>query len=260
MFEITGKVALITGASSGIGAAIASELLQAGAKGVSVVDINEGLGWEVSAELNKKFGNGRAVFIKTDVSNRRQLEDAFTKTVNVFNQLDIVVNNAAARGERNWEKNIAVNLTGIVTGTILAYEHFLPKYKSSEEGAIINIASMAALYSYPSTPVYSAAKMGVIGITRSLGAKQHYQRTKIKVIAVCPGYTSTNILQDIAAEDLLGDDYYKIQVDMMKLAPIAQPTTAVSRAVVEVIGIGASGSVWIADQNQSPYEVKVLYT
>ncbi|KAB0796089.1 hypothetical protein PPYR_10150 [Photinus pyralis] len=257
MFVIEGKVALITGASSGIGAAIAKGLLQAGAKGTSILDINESLGLQVTEELNKEFGKGKAVFVKTDVSDRRQFEDAFKKTVDVFNQLDIVVNNAAVIDEKNWEKNIAINLIGFVNGTILGYEHFLPKYKSSDEGVIINIASMAGLYPYPPLPIYSTAKSGIIGLTRSLGFQKHYQRTQIKVIAVCPGSTSTNNRR-IKEEDLLGNAYYKIQEEILKLTPPPQAAATVSKAVVDITKGGSSGSVWIVDQNQPPYEVSFL--
>lgn len=258
MYTVLGKVALITGASNGIGAAIAREFLEAGLKGVSNLDINEEAGLQLTKELNDKFGKGRAIFIKTDVSDRRQFEDAFKKTVDEFRQLDIVINNAAAKGEANWERNIAVNLTGVLNGTILAYEHYFPQYRSKDEAVIINIASLAGLYRYPPAPVYVASKSGVVGFTRSLGSKPHYERTKIKVIAVCPGYTSTAI-RGIKEEDMLGPPYFKIHKQMLEVATPAQPVTAVSNAVIEVIKKGTSGSVWIAEGNQPPFEVKFAF-
>ncbi|KAK5642056.1 hypothetical protein RI129_008223 [Pyrocoelia pectoralis] len=255
MYTIEGKVGLITGGASGIGAVIAKEFLQSGLKGITILDINKEAGLQVVEELNKEFGSGKAIFVNADISDRKQFEDGFKKTVDTFHSLDIVVNNAAAKGEANWEKHIAVNLTGTVNGTILAMEHYLPKYKSADEAIIINISSLAGLYGYPATPIYAASKSGVIALSRSLGCDLHFNRTKVKVIAVCPGYTSTTVME-IGSEDLLGPAYFEVLKGLLKFAPVAQPATAVSKAVVEIIGKGNSGSVWIVADNKPPHEVK----
>ncbi|KAK5645245.1 hypothetical protein RI129_006545 [Pyrocoelia pectoralis] len=255
MFDVTGKVALITGGSQGIGAAIAKEFLQAGLRGVSIMARSEETSMKVIKELTNEFGEGKAVFIKGDVSDRQQFDDAFKRTVGVFNNIDIVVNNAIARGETAWERIIAVNLTGSITGTILALENYIPKYASDNGGVIINISSSAGLHGFPPLPVYTASKSGIIGLTRALGSDFHYKRTNIKVIAVCAGYTDTPaIFTD--KSDFLGKAYFDLYEDYMKnLFP--QPASAVSKAVVTVIKEGCSGSIWIADNSKPPYEVQL---
>uniref|UniRef100_A0A1Y1MT05 Uncharacterized protein n=1 Tax=Photinus pyralis TaxID=7054 RepID=A0A1Y1MT05_PHOPY len=112
MFKIAGKVGLITGGATGIGAAIARNLLEAGLKGIAIVDINERDGLESVSKLNEEFGKSSSVFIRADVSVREQLDDAFKKTVKTFNNLDIVVNNAGRLEDSEWEATIGINLVG----------------------------------------------------------------------------------------------------------------------------------------------------
>ncbi|KAK5638412.1 hypothetical protein RI129_012707 [Pyrocoelia pectoralis] len=254
MYKIGGKVGMVTGGASGIGALTARELLKAGLRGVTILDVNEDAGLKLVDKLNKEFGKGKAIFIYADVSVRKQFDDAFKKTIDVFGNLDILVNNAAVRREGDWEKHIAVNLTGTVNGTILAYDHYLPLYKSGDEAVILNISSIAGLYSYPAVPIYAATKSGIIGLTRSLGSDIHYKQTKIKVIAVCPGYTRTaGIIRN--EDDFLGSTFFDIFKDSNKDAPVAQPPIAVSKGIVEIVKKGGGGSVWIVEGSKLPYEM-----
>lgn len=257
MFKFEGKVGLVTGGASGIGAVIVKELLKAGLKGVAVLDISEDLGLQLVDQLNDEFGTGRAIFLNVDVSDRKQFDDAFISTINIFGGIDIVINNASSGTEIDWEKHIGVNLTGTVNGTILAFDRYLPKYKSDNEAVIVNMASLAGLYGYPATPVYAATKSGIIELTRSLGHDLHYNRTKIKVIAVCPGYTGTT-LRGMNEKNFLGPQYYEILKETLTVDPVFQPPTAVSKGVIEIINKASSGSVWMIKESKPPYQVELL--
>ncbi|KAB0796091.1 hypothetical protein PPYR_10152 [Photinus pyralis] len=255
MYVVTGKVALITGGARGIGAAIARELLKAGLKGVVIIDINEEEGLHLVDEFNNEFGQGKALFLKTDVSLRQELDDALRRTVEVYYNLDIVINNAVVSGERDWERNIAVNLIGTINGAVLAHEKYLEKYRSGEEAVIINISSVAGLYPCAPFPIYATAKSGIIGLTRTLGCTPHYTRTKIKVIAVCPGATDTLSVSPI---NFLGPAYFDLYDDLRKCTPPPQRVSSVSKAVLQIIEGGESGSVWVVAQNKEPSVVKFL--
>ncbi|KAB0796093.1 hypothetical protein PPYR_10154 [Photinus pyralis] len=257
MFKIAGKVGLITGGATGIGAAIARNLLEAGLKGIAIVDINERDGLESVSKLNEEFGKSSSVFIRADVSVREQLDDAFKKTVKTFNNLDIVVNNAGRLEDSEWEATIGINLVGTVNGTILAYEHYLPTYKSDDETVIVNISSMAALHRYPLAPIYASAKAGIIALTRSLGCGPHYKRTKIKTLAICPGITSTAIL-DVKEDHFLGPAYFRMYQDLLRSSP-PQPISAVSNAVIKVIKEGRSGSLWAVEHSREPVELNFQF-
>ncbi|XP_031338210.1 15-hydroxyprostaglandin dehydrogenase [NAD(+)]-like [Photinus pyralis] len=254
MFPISGKVALITGGSEGIGAAIAKELLRAELKGVAILGRSAGKGTRRVEELTNEFGKGRVIFIRADVLIKEEIEEAFKKTVEIFHNIDIVVNNALSR-TKDWDRYIAANLTGTITGTMLAYETYLPKYASDNKGVIINISSPSGLYGSPFSPLYAAAKSGSIALTISLGSDYHYNRTGIKVIAVCPGYTDTAAI-DLGQDNFQGPAYYEAFVEAIKALPPPQPASVVGKAVVTVIKEARSGSVWMIHDSQPPYEVK----
>ncbi|XP_074025936.1 15-hydroxyprostaglandin dehydrogenase [NAD(+)] isoform X2 [Leptinotarsa decemlineata] len=110
VFEIKGKVALITGGASGLGLSHAKELLRNGLKGVTLADVNENFGKTALDEIEKEFGKERAIFVKTDVTVREDFENAFEKTVEHFKNVDILVNNAGIFNDAIWEKEIAINL------------------------------------------------------------------------------------------------------------------------------------------------------
>ncbi|KAK5646392.1 hypothetical protein RI129_004856 [Pyrocoelia pectoralis] len=255
MFDVSGKIGLITGGTQGIGAAIAKEFLQAGLRGIAILARTERKGLQVVKDLNEEFGDGKAIFIQTDVADKKQFDDAFKRTIEVFKNIDIVVNNAVARLGENWEKCMAVNLIGTITGTLLAFENYIPKYRTGQEGVIINISSVSGLYGNSAAPDYAASKAGIIQLSRSIGNDILYNRAKVKVIAICPGYTDTPLLL-VTEENFLGAPYFKAYQDRVKgLSP--QAPTAVSKAVVDLIKKGRNGSVWIVTDNLPPYEVRL---
>ncbi|XP_031338209.1 15-hydroxyprostaglandin dehydrogenase [NAD(+)]-like [Photinus pyralis] len=255
MFPISGKVALITGGSEGIGAAIAKELLRAGLKGVTILGRSADKGTRMVEELTKEFGKGKAIFIRADVSTKEEIEEAFKKTVEIFNNIDIVVNNAVTL-TKDWDRYITANLTGTIAGTMLAYETYLPKYASDNKGVIIIMSSQSGLYGEPSAPLYAASKSGGIALTISMGSEYHYNRTGIKVIAVCPGYTDTPGV-GVGEGNFEGRAYYEAFLELIKDQPTPQPASAVGKAVVTIIKEARSGSIWMVHDSQSPYEVKM---
>lgn len=208
MKTLENKVAIITGASSGIGKATALLFAREGAK-VVVSDIQEELGNAVVAEIIQE--GGHAVFIKADASSPQDNDELVKQTVQKYGKLDIAVNNAgiggplAPTGEypiEGWQKVIDINLSGVFYGM-----HFqLAAMEKNGEGSIVNIASILGMAGTRLSPAYVAAKHGVVGLTKTTALE--YAQKNIRVNSVGPGYIKTplvmNSLDEATREYLVG--------------------------------------------------------
>jgi 3-oxoacyl-[acyl-carrier protein] reductase len=191
--DIVGKVAVVTGAGSGIGRATARALARSGAA-VVVGDIDEAAGDETVAQIVAE--GGTATFVRCDVSDARSVEALFAAAVDAYGGIDIVHNNAGVvSGEPIWPaitpetltRVIAVNLGGPVLGTRLAIDHL----RARGGGVIVNTASLAAQFPLAEDPVYSATKAGVAMFTRACASLAD---EGIRVNAVLPGLVDTPLL------------------------------------------------------------------
>lgn len=105
---------------------------------------------------------------------------------------------------------------GTTHGILLGLENYIPKYKTGEEGLIVNISSIAALEPTPFIPIYGATKAAVLALTTSFGAPLHYERTKVSVIAVCPGVTDTPLIRNMV-DRTLGEEYKRLLLQALKI-------------------------------------------
>ncbi|KAI1319143.1 hypothetical protein EDD11_004786 [Mortierella claussenii] len=196
--HVENKVAIITGASSGLGKALAERLVSKGAK-VILGDIDRNDGLRLASELNHGKEHQVAYFVQCDVTNYSQLASLFTAAKSQFGGVDIIVNNAGIAehsplwedSKGIWKKVIDIDLSAVVEGTRLGIEAL---QQQDKEGVILNTASLAGLYPQPRTPVYSAAKFGVVGFTRSF---KDFENKKIRVNAVAPSFAPTKIIEPI---------------------------------------------------------------
>ncbi len=200
MSLLSGKVALVTGAASGIGKAIAKIYAQNGAK-VVVSDIDPIAGEQLVTQLVSE--GAEAVFIKADTAIAQDVEQLVEKTVQAFGRLDIACNNAGIGGEMNmagdlslegWKKVIDINLNGVFYGTKYQINQML----KTGGGAIINMGSIHSITGVLGSSAYAAAKHGVLGLTRTAGSE--YGKQNIRINAVGPGYIDTPLLDALDAE------------------------------------------------------------
>ena len=231
-----GKVALVTGAGSGIGLATAKAFGEAGAS-VVLADRREDAVRAAAEGLSAS--GGKALAVRCDVTDDTQVASMIDRTVSTFGRLDAAFNNAGVIQRRvdtaeisgdEWDRVMAINLRGV--WSCMKYE--LPQMLRNGGGAIVNCSSIGGVIGVPGLAAYHAAKHGVIGLTKT--AALEYATRKIRINAICPGTINTPM-----AESLTGGDP-KILAEFLKDEPIgriAEPEE-VAAAVLWLCSPGAS--------------------
>lgn len=214
--QFNGKVALVTGGSSGIGRATGLAFAREGAK-VVLADIDTA-GGEETLRLIKEAG-GEAVFVKADVSQATDIKSIVDTAIQTYDRLDIAHNNAGIDGEfasivanteENFDHVIGVNLKSVWLG--MKYE--IPEMRKRGGGAIVNTSSVAGLVAFRTMGPYVASKHGVIGLTKT--AALEYSNYSIRVNAVCPGAVRTPMIDAFINNDP------QTEANMSALQPIGR--------------------------------------
>ncbi|KAJ3662605.1 hypothetical protein Zmor_006944, partial [Zophobas morio] len=177
------------------------------------------------------------------------------KTIEVFKNLDILINNAGIFNDAIWEKEITININGVVHGILLGLEHYIPKFKTGDEGVIVNIASVAGITPSGLFPIYSATKYAVLGMSKAFGNQSHYSRTGVRTLTLCPGLTRTPMVTGMS-ECTLGPNYKRMVEKVVPNIPMQKPES-VAVAMIHIIKHAATGTIWVAENDEEPYEYKI---
>ena len=248
MTSETPLVAIVTGGSNGIGAAIATRLSSDGLT-VVIVDIDANNGERTAARLNSP--NVPALFVKTNVTQMRDVDAAVKRVIDEFGRVDVLVNNAGfnsyfdaiTMNEQDWDGVFAVGLKAVW----LASRAVLPHFQSARCGSIVNVSSIHANMTTAGMFPYAAAKAGVEGLTRSLALD--YAPYGVRVNAVAPGWTRTVLVDDWLARQ---DDPAAAEAQILGAHPlgyIAEPEdiAAVVAFLARPESRAVTGAVWAID-------------
>jgi len=240
MNALTGKVAIVTGASKGIGAGIAKGLAEAGASVVvNYTSSREGAD-RVVAEIEK--AGGKTIAVKADISNLADVKKMFDKTVGAFGRLDVLVNNASVFShaaieditEEQFHQMFNINVLGTIFVTQHAVKHF-----GDHGGSIINIGSLSSRRFKAGAAVYTASKSALNGIT-SVFAVELASR-KIRVNAILPGFVDT---EGSRAFGVMGTEWEKQLIAATPLGRVGLPSDLAPVAVF----LASDASAWLTGE------------
>lgn len=220
--KLTGKVAVVTGAASGIGEAIAKRLSSEGAM-VAVCDVEQEKGSQVVADIQSN--GGQAEFFALDVTKEQQFQNAFQQIVDKYQKIDIVVNNAGIgragtvlnQTEADWDLMMNVNAKGAFFGCKYAIKHMKEK---EIKGSIVNIASVAGMVGVLNRAGYCASKAAIVGLTKSVASD--FAETGIRVNSISPGTIESPWIKKILADN---PDPEQARIQMQQRQPIGRMGT-----------------------------------
>ena len=240
MSDLKGKVAVVTGASKGIGAEIARALAAQGASVVvNYASAKDGAD-KVVAEISKS--GGKAIAVKADVAKSAEVKQLFAETKKAYGRVDVLVNNAGVykflpledNTEDEFHREFNINVLGTLLATQEAAKHFGPN-----GGSVINLSSVASDKGLPGSSIYSATKGAVDSLTRVLATELGPR--KIRVNAIRPGGVET---EGVHAIGIIGSDFEKQMVAETPLGRIGQPDDIASVAVF----LASDASKWLTGE------------
>ena len=223
--DLTDKVAIVTGGVQGFGLAVVERFINSGAKVII---------WENDKKLLDNFQTTADVYkIQTDVSDADNVKTSVNETIRKFNRIDILVNNAGIAGPNHktweypnneWQKVIDIDLTGV----FYCCKYVVPEMIKNNYGRIVNVASIAGKEGNPNAMPYSAAKAGVIAITKSLG--KELADKNIAVNCITPAAAKTRIFDQISQEHI---DYMLSKIPRNRFLKVEELASMVSWLVSE---------------------------
>ena len=251
--KLKDKVAIVTGAASGMGEAIAVLFAKQGAQ-VVVSDINLEGAQRVVQAINDD--GGRAIALLTDISKQQDVDQMIDTAVNEFGTLDILVNNAGIMDnfmpagevtDQMWDKVFAIN----VKGPMMAIRKALGIFTQKESGNIINIASLGGVRGSRAGAAYTASKHAIVGLTKNIGFQ--YSLQGIRCNAIAPGAVETNIGDTITEPSKFGMERASLGMNLNPRAGKSEEIAAVALFLASQDSSFVNGAVVLADGGWGAY-------
>lgn len=232
--------AIIVGGTGSIGMATANQLLCVKASRVALIDTDICKGKQAVMSLNCAFGKERAMFLKADVTNRHEIQDALRKVKCEFQKVDMIINAFGVWDESKWEDQIKVNLLGTLNVNEVAKDII-----NTPSGFVLNIIGIPGIEVFSPCPVLAASFLGVVGFTQAKGHERNSNISGLRTVALCCGITKTNFSKDVDKKACcvqMGNDLKKYLKETCWQKP-----DVVGKAVLEVFKYGPSGTIWIVE-------------
>ncbi|XP_031621399.1 alcohol dehydrogenase 1-like [Contarinia nasturtii] len=232
---------VVGGAKRGsIGLELIKKLFSIGVEKVAIFDICDAS--DVITELKTLFPTKAILFLKVDVRNKVEIENAYKQVVNAFGYVDVLANFAGILDESKPQDVIEINLLGVIYATLVGIDQMSIE-KGGRGGTIVNMASICGLDEFFWAPSYCASKHGVVAFTKSLAEKELSAELGIKFIVICPGFTATSLLAEVQPR-LYGKN---VETEMPKIMEKygIQTVDQCVNSLVEVLKKAENGSTWI---------------
>ncbi|XP_062529202.1 15-hydroxyprostaglandin dehydrogenase [NAD(+)] [Bombyx mori] len=233
--ELKNKIVAITGGAEGIGLSIADQFLSEGAV-VVILDINLEKGQNAAKELQSKHGATKVSFLRCDVTT--DLESVFNQLIDAHKRVDVLVNNAGIICESSLRKTLEINTVAPIEWTV-KFREYMRTDKGGSGGTICNVSSIYGYCLDPYLPYYKASKFALFGFSTTLGHKQNYDRTGVRIVTVCPGFTSSAMTAQLTVWDEHVEEF-AAQRSQLKWQTPAQ----VGTGVAELFRVADSGTAW----------------
>ncbi|XP_028037004.1 15-hydroxyprostaglandin dehydrogenase [NAD(+)]-like [Bombyx mandarina] len=250
--ELKDKIVVITGGACGIGFSIAEKYLQNQVAAVIILDTQQEKGEKSTNILNEKYGD-KAIFKKCDVTT--DLDLIYCEIIDAYKYVDILINNAGISERDNPRLTMNVNALAPIEWTLKFRKH-MSKENGGKGGTILNMGSLFGIRSSYFGPVYQASKHALNGFTKAIGHQFNFDNSGVRVIALCPGFTTTSLVKKYLDEDAEKNIPSHILefVRSMKF----QSVDAVSNAAVDIFVKAETGTIWVIENNvllQHEYEM-----
>ncbi|XP_069944251.1 15-hydroxyprostaglandin dehydrogenase [NAD(+)] [Cherax quadricarinatus] len=249
--EITGSVAIITGAAKGLGRAFTESLLARGAK-VCMADTDTEAATATLQQLQQSYGDDNVMFVPCDVTRTEDLKVVWDEGEQKLGYISLLINNAGIGNEQNWQKTIDVNLGGCMRGTLLALER-MGVNKGGGGGIVVNISSVAGLKATPLGPVYTSTKHAIVGLTRSLGSEFHLKISGVKVQSLCPSLVKTDLLVN-SLKNAFSPEVGQAITKQANCLPVIS-AEMVAEALVKLLEEGRNGACLMVVAGKEPFYV-----
>ncbi|XP_039965756.1 fat body protein 2 [Bactrocera neohumeralis] len=247
MFDLSGKNVVYVGGFSGIGYQVCHMLMKKQISHLIVMGRMENM--EMMQKLQAENSSVNVMFVHMNLMDRVNMEQAVKQVMGVIKHIDVLINGAGVLADKDMETTMGVNLMGMMNMVWLSMP-YMDKTQMGQGGIVMNIASVYGLEPAPAFPVYAAAKHGVIGFTRSMADKRHYQHTGVAFIVVCPGLTTSEAMMNLREKSVMGQHSYVGElVEAMDKAKQQSPDECAMN-MVKAMEVMKNGAVYLCNMGQ----------